>query len=101
MALGLQEAVQRATEILGDLYPDQELKHVLLEEIERSGPPGDEDWEVTLGFTRPGSVTSVGGLGAMGRPLKSDRAYKRIRLDAQTGAFESMTDRELEEIGRP
>ncbi len=101
MALGLQEAVQRATEILEELYPNQELQHVLLEEIERSGPPTDEDWEVTLGFTRLGSVASLGGLGAMGRPLKGDRVYKRIRLNAETGAFEGMTDRELEESGCP
>ena len=97
MALGLQEAVQRATEILGELYPNQELKHVLLEEIERSGPPGDEHWEVTLGFTRPGTIASIGNLGAV---PTTGRAYKRIRLDAKTGEFEGMTDRQLEEAGR-
>lgn len=99
MALGLQEAVQRATEILEELYPDQELKHVLLEEIKRSGPTNTY-WDVTLGFTRPGTLASVGGLSALGPPPKSSRAYKRIRLDAETGAFEGMTDRELEESGR-
>lgn len=103
MALGLQEAVQRANEILEELYPNRELKHVLLEEIERSGPPGDGNWEVTLGFTRPGTVASAAGpgaLGGLGLPTKSNRVYKRIRIDAETGGFEGMTDRDLEEIGR-
>lgn len=92
MALNLQEAVQRATEMLGELYPNQELRHVLLEEIERGGPTGAY-WEVTLGFVPPGTLI-------LGSPQRSNRVYKRIRLDAETGEFEGMTDRQLEEIGR-
>jgi hypothetical protein len=94
-SLGLQEAVQRATEILEELYPDQELKHVLLEEIElgRGGT-----WYVTLGFTHPGSVGY--GLAGLGPPPPSGRAYKTIKINAETGEFEGMTDRLLEESVR-
>ena len=92
MALELREAVQRATEILEELYPNQELRHVLLEEVQRSGP-ANMNWDITLGFTRPGTVV-------LGAPSRNNRVYKRIRLDAETGRFEGMTDRELEEVGR-
>lgn len=94
--LGLQEAVQRATEILEELYPDQELRHVLLEEIEleRTG-----SWYVTLGFTRPGS--GLGGLANLAPPPPSARTYKRIEIDAETGEFKGMKDRLLEESLKP
>ncbi len=93
--LGLQEAVARATEILKEeLYPNQELKHVLLEEIER-GSGGT--WYVTLGFTRPGTMASIVNVGT---PPPSSRAYKMIKLNAETGEFEGMTDRLLEESTR-
>jgi hypothetical protein len=93
-SLGLQEAVQRANEVLEELYPDQELKHVLLEEIElgRSGT-----WYVTLGFTRPGTTFN---LTSFAPPPPSGRAYKRIKINAETGEFEGMTDRLLEESVR-
>jgi hypothetical protein len=90
MALGLQEAVQRATEILEELYPNQELRHVLLEEIELSK---NGTWYVTLGFTRPGTLASAGVLA----PSSANRVYKEIRINAQTGEFEGMKDRLLEE----
>ena len=88
-SIGLQEAIQRAMEILEELYPDQELKHVLLEEIEssRSGT-----WHVTLGFTRPGTPTM-----GLGLPPTTSRTFKQIKINAETGAFEGMKDRLLEE----
>jgi hypothetical protein len=91
--LTIQEAVQRATEILKELYPDQELRHLLLEEIER-GPAGT--WNVTLGFTRPGTLAA--GM-ATAVPQPGNRVYKRIRIDAETGEFQGMTDRLLQEVG--
>lgn len=85
--------------MLGELYPDQELKHVLLEEIELDG---DDTWFVTLGFTRPGTLQSMGGIGGLGlaQPTSSNRVYKEIKINAGTGAFEGMKDRLLEETLR-
>jgi hypothetical protein len=91
--LTLQEAIQRAYEILTELYPEQELSDVLLEEIER-GPAST--WNVTLGFRRP---TPLGGIGTMTIGEPRNRLYKRIRIDARTGEFKGMTDRRLEEVG--
>lgn len=93
-SIGLQEAIQRAMEILGELYPDQELKHVLLEEIELDS---SGTWYVTLGFTRPGTLQGMGiGVG-LAQPSTANRVYKEIRINAETGAFEGMKDRLLEE----
>jgi hypothetical protein len=96
MALGLQEAVERATEVLRELYPNESLNQLLLEEIERGGP-ADRYWNVTLGFARPGSLA---GMTTVVTSSPQSRAYKRIRINAETGAFEGMTDRLLQESTR-
>ena len=92
--LTVKEAVQRATDILKDLYEGQELKYLLLEEIEK-GAGGT--WYVTLGFTRPGTI-GVNMVGGVASP-PSNRLYKRIKINAETGEFQGMTDRLLEEVG--
>jgi hypothetical protein len=92
--LGLQEAVRRAREILTELYPDEELKHVLLEEIERDR---SGTWYVTLGFARPGTLAGLAGLPSAS---SAQRAYKQIKINAKTGEFQGMRDRLLEETLR-
>jgi hypothetical protein len=84
-ALGVKEAVQIATNALRDLYDNVELRDLLLEEVERSG----RVWQVTLGFTRPGRGQGIGAI------MVPQRAYKRIRIDAETGEFLGMEIRQL------
>lgn len=84
--IGVKEAVRVATGVLRDLYENAELEDLLLEEVERSG----EEWLVTLGFTRPSADTTFGLLAA------PERAYKRIKIDADTGEFLGMEIRELQ-----
>jgi hypothetical protein len=98
MALGLQEAVERATEILRELYPNESLNQLLLEEIERVRSEKGYYWNVTLGFARPGTMGSLTTAVTASPPR--DRAYKRIRINEETGEFEGMTDRLLEESAR-
>ncbi len=85
--IGVKEAVRLATGALRDLYEDIELEDLLLEEVERS----DGSWYVTLGFARPfHSDDLLPGL------APSQRAYKRIKIDAKTGEFLGMEIRELQ-----
>ena len=84
--IGLREAVRKAIELVTqDLYSDQYLRDVLLEEVERSG----DVWLVTVEFQRtPKDTPNIGALfGAQ------PRTYKRIHIDAQTGEFISMNIR--------
>jgi hypothetical protein len=90
--IGIKEAVAQATSIVRNLYSEYKLVDLLLEEIELSDD--ERVWLITMGFTPPGSkIPTVAGIQMGSRP----RTYKRIRLDAETGAFKGMTDRELEE----
>lgn len=87
--IDLKQAVQRATEAIQELYSVQgyQLNDVLLEEIKsRSGY-----WEVTLGFSRPGSNAFS----------SQRRAFKTIRLNRNTGEFVDMEIRELPSSGQP
>lgn len=94
----LRQAVERAFEEIHKIYDEKELNDLLLEEIERSGG----DWLVTVGFTRPSRISPYAR--AMGQdyvPVDPKlRDYKRIKIDAATGAFKGMTDRRLEESTR-
>lgn len=85
--IGVKEAVQIAAKVARDLYSDFELRDLLLEEVERSG----EAWLVTIGFQRPSEGASPIGSLLVGQ----QRAYKRIRIDAQTGEFLGMEIRQL------
>lgn len=86
----LKRAVQIATNVIRDLYHNVEIKDLLLEEIEKS----DGTWLVTMSFTRELRSSSLEPL--LGVPPKSQRLYKRIRIDAQTGEFLGMEIRELQ-----
>lgn len=84
--IGLKEAVRRAYQVMGELYEGSELRDLLLEEIDRSG----SYWEVTMGFRRPGMDTPLGTILA-----PPGRAYKRLRINAETGEFDGMEIRQL------
>lgn len=84
--IGLREAVRQAYGVMGDLYENTPLTDLLLEEVERSG----RYWLVTMGFRRPGMGTPLGAVLA-----PPGRAYKRLRINAETGEFEGMEIRQL------
>ncbi|MGI8910877.1 MAG: hypothetical protein ACR2JR_10050 [Rubrobacteraceae bacterium] len=85
--IGVKEAVRIATSALRDLYEDVEIEDLLLEEVERSG----DSWNVTLGFARP-----FHGDELLPGLVPSQRAYKRIKIDTNTGEFLGMEIRELQ-----
>ena|SRR5215217_6657821 len=91
--LDLRSAVERAFEaIQQELYPDRELPDLLLEEVMLR----PNEWEVTPGFTNPHVPQSAGALsGLMGQP--KPRIYKRVLIDAKTGAVKGMLDGRIDE----
>jgi len=66
--------------MVNEIYKDEGISDVELEEIEREG----EDWLVTVGFNRQRPRTVLGGL------LVPQRTLKVVRIDRGTGEFKGM-----------
>ena len=90
-----KEAARLAKAHIADLFADDKVQHVGLEEIEFDGLSGT--WRVTVGFTRPwtdlnsppfASVTEI-----MGVPLKRVRDMKVVTID-DSGKVVSVKNRE-------
>lgn len=89
--IGMREAVDIALSTMKSLYPDQTLEDLLLEEVLLSGYRGQDEWEVTLGFTRPYVLERPGSLSNV-LPQAKPRAYKRFLIDPDTGEVKGMVD---------
>ena len=88
--MNVKEAVIKAKEYVSDLFADEQLLNIGLEELRREG----DDWLVTIGFSRPWNrkdlMSSIRGES----PLQ--RAYKVVRIRDDDGAMVSITDRQHE-----
>ena len=93
----IQEAVQASKRWMLSIYEASEVPELLLEEISRT-----EDgryWLVTMGFRAPSGHVTIGGRGALTalqppRVERVPRAYKRLKVHADTGDVESMEIRD-------
>lgn len=88
--MDVREAVQTAKEYLGDLFCDEELFNVGLEEVDFDGVA----WKITLGFSR--SWDQKGPLVAALAESRLGRSYKVLRIIDETGKVESLKDRILQ-----
>ena len=87
--MDVKEAVGTAKGYVTELFADEAITHVGLEEVvfdELSG-----DWKVTIGFSRPWNqlnavVTALS-------PDRHGRAYKMVRIKDHDGSVTSLTDR--------
>ena len=89
--MDVKEAVRTAKAYLVDLFEDEQITNVGLEEV-----LFDEEsavWKITIGFSRswdlkgPLSVTMAGA--------SPDRSYKMLSISDATGKVESLRDRVL------
>ena len=91
--MDVKEAARRAKEYVADLFDEEGIGNVGLEEIEL-GPDG-KFWMVTVGFSRP---WDQGGLATITLGQKGlRRSYKVLRIDKDNGNVESVKDRILRE----
>lgn len=81
-SVDMHQAMEKAVEQVENIYKDEDLSDVEIEEIEWDS----EDWLITVGFTRSKTRRTLGGLTI---PL---RQLKRIRIDRRTGAFKGMVN---------
>ena len=91
--MDVKEAVGTAKTYVVDLFADEAITYVGLEEVEFDELSGD--WKVTIGFSRPWNqlnavVTALA-------PDRHGRAYKVVRIKDRDGRVISLTDRLLAE----
>ena len=89
--MDVKEAAQTAKEYVMDLFSDEEITHVGLEEVEFEN--ASQDWKITIGFTRPWDIKSP-LLTALG-DQRAARSYKVIRISDDDGEVRSVKDRVL------
>ncbi|HKP76251.1 MAG TPA: hypothetical protein VJT67_12055 [Longimicrobiaceae bacterium] len=89
----VKQAVKSAESYARELFGDQELSHLRLEEVEFSEL--EALWKVTLGWVEP-AVAKPGLVFSNGSIQRLPRVYKVFEVDAETGKVRSMKIRDLE-----
>ena len=88
----VKEAVGTAKEYVADLFADEMITHVGLEEVVFDEVSGD--WKVTIGFTPSWSHASATLSSVVGL-VRNNRSYKVVRIKDRDGRVISLTDRLL------
>lgn len=91
--MNVKEAVSLAKQHLLDLFADEKLTNVGLEEIEFN--KSADEWVVTLGFSRPWDEPR-NTLAAIAQAPHLRRTYKVMRVSNGSGEVVSMKTREVE-----
>ena len=91
--MDVKEAAKLAKEYVADLFAEEGIGNVGLEEIESLPGPDSRYWIVTVGFSRP---WDQGGLATITLGQKGlRRSFKVLRIDDKTRNVESVKDRIL------
>ena len=94
--MDIKEAVGTAKSYVVDLFSDEEITDVGLEEVVFDEPAGD--WRVTIGFSRRWNRPNAADIPVLiRRHNRLDRSYKMVRIKASDGRVVSLTDRLLAE----
>lgn len=90
--LSVKSAVKAAIDKVKELYSDNNLQDLMLEEVEFS--EANNQWLVTVGFSLPEPEKSTSLSTPLITPSLRSRAlsrcYKVVNIDADTGKFISM-----------
>ena len=96
--MDVKEALKKAKEYISDVYKDEGIEHVGVEEIVFDD--SKHIWEITIGFFRPWD--RIVGLPAAlsSKPEWQKRQFKIVQIDDHTGRMIAMTHRILTASGR-
>jgi hypothetical protein len=89
--MNVKEAVRLAKEYVLDLFAEEEINNLGLEEVEFY--EREQAWSVTVGFSRPWEVPNDMILASLAKP--SCRSYKIVRIDDKAGQVKSIKNREV------
>ena len=87
--MDVKKAVDIAKSYIIDLFKDEELSNLGLEEVELDET---NEWYVTLGFSRPWDKPNTAVAVLAGG---THRSYKTVRISDQSGAVLSVKTREV------
>jgi hypothetical protein len=87
----VKEVIRRAKEWVADIYSDEGIMNLGLEEIEFDDTAGL--WRVTLGFSRPWNSVR-GALAAIGGDVAARRAYRVVSIREPNGEVVSVKRRD-------
>jgi hypothetical protein len=91
----IKEAVAIAKQHIQELFADEGITDIALEEVEPhldSDDPRENLWKITIGFTRPWDAPGAAGL-AMGLPRR--RTYKIVDISDADGKVTAVWNREV------
>lgn len=93
-SISFQDAVGTAKVTLRDLFSDDPVGEIALEEIELVEEDSRKLWAVTLGYYKKRSVSTTTNSTLhffSSQPVQvENRVYKTILIDAETGLFDRM-----------
>ena len=90
--MDVKEAVRVAKAHVADLFAEENIANVALEEVVVLDESPSRKWNITIGFSRPWENSMVAAVVA---GKQGTRSYKVVRIDDGSGAVESLTDRFL------
>lgn len=89
--IDVKQAVQIAMNYVSDLYQQEGISDLALEEVELSDD--EQNWYITIGFTR--QFQELTGLRLTPLTKQAKRVYKIVTVRAKDGIATSMKIREL------
>ena len=92
--MDVKEAVRTAKVYIADLYTDEEIVNLGLEEVVFEEQP--DTWKVTIGFSRPWDQKGP-LVAALVDRSPTARSYKVLRIHDSSGQVKSLTDRFLKD----
>ena len=87
--MDVKEAAQAAKAYIIDLFSDEQIEHVGLEEVKFSQV--SNVWDITIGFSRPWTRSALGPI----IPNPTQRSYKIVRINNKDGKVLSVAHRVL------
>ena len=93
--MDVKEAVQTARKYVADVFAEDEITYIALEEVEFA--EGPNVWKITLSFLRPtGTMSSFEIMVPSRHPGRNvQRSYKIVNVDNDSGRVISVKHREL------
>jgi hypothetical protein len=89
--MDVKEAVAAAKTYVGELFSQEGISNLGLEEVEFDEQAGE--WRVTVGFSRPWDTITGWGVLTQQSQTNPRRAYKVVRISDSTGAALSVRNR--------
>jgi hypothetical protein len=89
--MNVKEAVAAAKVYVADLFQEENITDIGLEEVrldDRSGL-----WEVTVGFSRPWDRSATGFAAVLQAGAYPKRSYKILRINNETGEVVSLANK--------